>query len=350
MKKPLTLSLDAMGGSAAPRMVVEGIGIAVEKSPPIRFLLYGDERVLTPLLETNSRVKDITEIHHAPEVITDDAKPAAALRGGRKSSMRLAINAVGDGEADGVVSAGNTGALMAMAKFVLKTLPGIDRPAIATYFPTRRGESVMLDLGANVECNADNLVQFAVMGEVFARNVLGLNQPTIGILNVGEEGAKGNEAVKRASSILMNSDLPIKFYGFVEGDDIGAGTVDVVVTDGFTGNIALKTTEGTAKMFGAFLKEALSSSLLSRVGALLARPALEKFRRRVDPRRYNGAMFLGLNGICVKSHGNTDSLGFANAISVAAEMITDRLNDSIREDFARLSEGLVTDKEAVTSQ
>lgn len=336
MSKRLTLSLDAMGGDSAPDMVVEGIDIALSRLQGVDFLLFGDERQLTPLLDRHTRVKAVSRICPAATVVTNQEKPSVALRTGRDSSMRLAINAVGNGEAAGVVSAGNTGALMAMAKFVMKTLPGIERPAIATYFPTRRGESVMLDLGANVDCDADNLVQFAVMGEVFARNVLGLVHPSIGILNVGAEDLKGNEAVKKAAAILQETDLPIKFYGFVEGDDIGAGTVDVVVTDGFTGNIALKTAEGTARLFGHFLKEALTSSMMSRLGALLARPALNTFRMRVDPRRYNGAMFLGLNGICVKSHGGTDAFGFSNAIVVAAEMINDKLNESIRRDFAHL--------------
>ncbi|MDH5750303.1 MAG: phosphate acyltransferase PlsX [Rhodospirillales bacterium] len=333
----MTLSLDAMGGDNAPNMVVEGINLAVKDLPQVDFLLFGDEGVLAPLLNKFPAAKAVCQIRHTVDVITNDMQPSIALRGGRNSSMRLAINAVGNGEAQGVVSAGNTGALMAMAKFVLKTLPGIDRPAIATYFPTQRGESVMLDLGANVNCDADNLVQFAVMGEVFARHVLGLKQPSIGILNVGQEELKGNVAVKTAAAILQESDLPIKFYGFVEGDDIGAGTVDVVVTDGFTGNIAIKTAEGTAKLFGAFVKEALMSSPLSRLGAFLAKPALNKFKMRVDPRRYNGAMFLGLNGICVKSHGGTDGFGFSNAIKVAVEMITDGLNEAIKDDFSHLS-------------
>jgi glycerol-3-phosphate acyltransferase PlsX len=252
--------------------------------------------------------------------------------------MRLAIDAVSNGEAAGIVSAGNTGALMAMAKFVLKTLPGIDRPAIASYFPTERGQSIMLDLGANVICDSDNLVQFAVMGEVFARNVLGLAQPTVGLLNVGSEQLKGHESVQLAFNALQSIDLPMKFHGFIEGDDIGRGTVDVIVTDGFTGNIALKTVEGTAKMFGTFLRECFHSSFSSKLGALLAKPALSKFRRRLDPRRYNGAMFLGLNGICVKSHGGTDGIGFANAIEVAVELIRDGLNEVIKEDLAHLDD------------
>lgn len=339
MSNRFTLSLDAMGGDHAPRMVVEGIEIVSERFPEIDFLLFGDEAQLAPLLDQSVRAKNCAQILHTDQAVQNEDKAAAALRGGRNTSMRLAINAVGDGRAAGVISAGNTGALMAMAKFVLKTLPGIDRPAIATYFPTQRGESVLLDLGANVDCDANNLVQFAVMGEVFARNVLGLKQPSIGLLNVGVEGFKGHEAVRTASAILQESRLPIKFHGFVEGDDIGAGTVDVVVTDGFTGNIALKTTEGTAKMVGYFLKESLNSSFMSRIGALLARHALNDFRSRMDPRRYNGAMFVGLNGICVKSHGSTDEFGFANAIGVAADLIKGEFNERIKEDLEHLISG-----------
>jgi glycerol-3-phosphate acyltransferase PlsX len=325
-----------MGGDNAPDMVVAGIDVAHKRLPDVEFLLFGDRAKIDPLLDAHPGARPVCTVHHADQMITDDAKPSVALRSGRESSMRLAINAVGDGRAAGVISSGNTGALMAMAKFVLKTLPGIARPAISAYFPTQRGESVMLDLGANIECDADNLVQFAVMGEVFARHVLGLEQPSIGILNVGAEGLKGNEAVKKASAILRESLLPIKFHGFVEGDDIGAGVVDVIVTDGFTGNIALKMAEGTSHMLAHFLKEALTSSVLARFGAMLMWPALNTFRRRIDPRRYNGAMFVGLNGICIKSHGGTDELGFANAIGVAADLIRRDFNERIKEDLERL--------------
>ncbi|MBH89377.1 MAG: phosphate acyltransferase [Magnetovibrio sp.] len=338
MNMRVTLSVDAMGGDNAPDMVVEGIGIALNHLSEVNFLLFGDENILVPLVSKNPIIKDACVVKHTPEVISNHEKAGAALRSGRNSSMRLAINAVSNGEAAGIVSAGNTGALMAMAKFVLKTLPGIDRPAIASYFPTERGQSLMLDLGANVICSSDNLVQFAVMGEVFARNVLGLPQPSVGILNVGSEQLKGHESVQLAFYALQNIDLPIKFHGFIEGDDIGKGTVDVIVTDGFTGNIALKTAEGTAKMFSTFLKECLLSTFTSKIGASLAKPALSKFRQRLDPRRYNGAMFLGLNGICVKSHGGTDGLGFANAIDVAVELIRDGLNDVIKEDLAHLED------------
>ncbi len=337
MSTNLTLSLDAMGGDKAPHVVVEGVDLALDRHPDVDYLLFGDEEQLSPLLESFPRVKAVCQVRHTEDVVTDQEKPGIALRSGRNSSMRMAIDAVGNGEAAGVISAGNTGALMAMAKFVLKTIPGIDRPAIASYLPTQRGESVMLDLGANVDCDADNLVQFAVMGEVFARNVLGLEQPSVAILNIGAEDLKGNQFVKDAAITLLESDLPIKFNGFVEGDDIGAGTVDVIVTDGFTGNIALKTVEGTANLFTHLLKQALMSSMLSRAGALLARPALNIFRMRIDPRRYNGAMLLGLNGVCVKSHGGTDAIGFANAIHVAEEMIIKKLNEGIKEDYGRIT-------------
>ena len=250
--------------------------------------------------------------------------------------MSLAVDAVGRGEAHGVVSAGNTGALMAFAKIVLKTLPGIDRPAMGSIFPTQRGESVMLDLGANIGCNSANLVQFAIMGEVFARNVLGVNEPTVGLLNIGSEEGKGNETIRNAAATLRQSGLPIQFHGFVEGDDIAAGTVDVVVTDGFAGNIALKTAEGTARLYGGYIRNAFKRSLMSRAGYLLARPALKMLRERLDPRTYNGAMFLGVNGVAVKSHGGTDHKGFANALSVAADMVSQGINPKIIEEMSRI--------------
>src|ERR1700731_1907096 len=294
----VTIALDAMGGDHAPRMVVKGADIALQRHPDIRFLLFGAEEKVRPLLAKRPRLANAVTLHHTGEVVAADARPSLALRTGRQSSMRLAIDAVADGRADGVVSAGNTGALMAMAKFVLKMLPGIDRPAMASFFPTQRGESVMLDLGANIECDADNLVQFALMGDVFARTVLGLQQPTVGLLNVGAEDLKGNDAVRGASARLRGAGSPIRFHGFIEGDDIGAGTVDVVVTDGFTGNVALKTAEGTARLYAKFLRSAFKSSLSARVGYWLAANSLRKLRERLDPGRYNGAVFLGLQGIC----------------------------------------------------
>lgn len=339
MSERLTIAVDAMGGDHAPKMVVDGVRIAHERFPDAHFLLFGDEKAIEPLLAAHPELGRAASVRHAADAIGNDAKPSQVLRNGRQSSLWLAVDAVAKGEAAGIVSAGNTGALMAVAKFVLRTLPGIDRPAIATYFPTERGETVMLDLGANVECAASNLVEFAVMGEVFARSLLGLEKPTIGLLNVGAENQKGNEAVRSAAAILRDSSLPIQFHGFIEGNDIGAGTVDVVVTDGFTGNVALKTVEGTVKLYSRFLKDAFRSSLRARIGYLLARPALDQLRRRTDPRRYNGAMFLGLNGIAVKSHGGTDGLGFANALGVAVDLVAQGLNERIKQELARLKAG-----------
>ncbi len=337
MRAPVTLALDAMGGDHAPQMVIEGANIARTRYPDARYLVFGDEARLRPILDRFPKLKAATELHHAPDVVTGDAKPSVALRAGRQSSMRLAIDAVRDGQAAGVVSAGNTGALMAMSIVVLRMLAGIDRPAIGAFFPTLRGESFMLDLGANVECDANNLVQFAVMGDAFARSVLGVAEPSIGVLNVGSEDMKGHEEVRAAAAVLRDGPLAGQFHGFVEGNDITAGTTDVVVTDGFTGNVALKTAEGTAHLYSEFLRGAFKSSLSARIGYALARQAIAKVRERTDPRRYNGAMFLGLNGIVVKSHGGTDGLGFANAIGVAVDMIANRINDRIRDELARLA-------------
>ncbi len=331
----ITLALDAMGGDHAPEAVVRGAHIARQRRPELHFLLVGDERRLVPLVRKRRKLRASVTIRHTPEIVGADARPSAALRSGRKSSMWLAIEAVRDGEAAGVVSAGNTGALMAMAKLQLRTLPGIARPAIASFFPTLKGESVMLDLGANVVCDANNLLQFAVMGEVFARTVLGLTSPSVGLLNVGTEEAKGHDELRAAAAMLREPGHGINFHGFIEGDDIAAGTVDVVVTDGFSGNIALKTAEGTARLISQFLREAFKSSLAARLGYLLARRGLKKLSRRVDPRRYNGAMFIGLNGICVKSHGAADALGFANAIAVAADLVTGGFNERIKAEFDR---------------
>jgi len=333
----MTIALDAMGGDAAPQMVVKGANIARQRYPEVEFLMFGRGDEIAPLLDRWKRVKERTTIVHTDDVVGAEDKPSVALRAGRNSSMRKAIDAVRDGSAVGVVSAGNTGALMAMAKFVLKTLPGIDRPAIASFFPTLRGESVMLDLGANVQCDARNLVEFAVMGNVFSRTVLGVEQPTYGLLNVGSEERKGHEALWEASATLRDAVLPGRFLGFLEGDDIGKGTADVIVTDGFTGNVALKTAEGTAKLVNEYLRRTFRSSATAALGYLLARRAIGKLRKRVDPRRYNGAVLLGLNGITVKSHGGTDAIGFANAIGVAVDMAKHDVISKMRTDFAQIS-------------
>jgi phosphate acyltransferase len=337
VRDSIIIALDAMGGDRAPAMVLRGADIALERHPATRFLLFGDERLVAPLLAKSPRLADAASLHHTDEAIPGDAKPSVALRTGRRSSMRLALDAVADGRADGMVSAGNTGALMAMAKFALKTLPGIDRPAIATLFPTRRGDSVMLDLGANVECDAENLVQFALMGDVFARTVLGLERPTVGLLNIGSEDLKGNDAVRAAAARLRGGMTRIRFHGFIEGNDIAAGTVDVIVTDGFTGNVTLKAIEGVAKLFSESLRASFRYSLSARIGYLFARRALKKLATRLDPRRYNGAMFLGLAGIAVKSHGSTDAFGFANAIGVAIDLKANGFLQKISDDLARLN-------------
>ena len=346
MSARLIIALDAMGGDHAPEMVVSGADKARERCTDVSYLFFGDEQRIGPLLDRHPELKAISEIRHTPEAVGNDAKPAVALRTGRGSSMRLAIDAVAAGEAACVVSAGNTGALMAMAKFVLKTLPGIDRPAIASFFPTERGESVMLDLGANVECDTRNLVEFAVMGAVFSRTVLGLREPSIGLLNIGSEEVKGRESLRAAAGELRSMALPGRFQGFIEGDDIAKGTVDVVVTDGFTGNVALKTAEGTVKLYSELLRRTFASSLLAKLGFLLARSAFVKLRQRTDPRRYNGAMFLGLQGVCVKSHGGTDAMGFANAVCVAVDLVRQGFNDTIREELARLGPSLPDSKAA----
>lgn len=336
MSANLAISLDAMGGDNAPEMVIRGADIARQRFPNVHFLFFGDEKRIQPMIDKLPALKAVSTVRHAETEVKMDDKPSQALRAGRGSSMRLAIDSVQNGEAAAIVSAGNTGALMAMAKFVLKTLPGIDRPAIASFFPTIRSESVMLDLGANVQCDASNLVQFAVMGNVFARTVLGVREPTTGLLNVGTEEMKGHEEVRVAAQILREAQLPGSFLGFIEGDDIARGTVDVVVTDGFTGNIALKTIEGTVKLYGAFLRQSFKSSWLASIGYLLARSALNALRARVDPRRYNGAIFMGLNGICIKSHGGTDAFGFANAIGVAVDMVANGAIEKMKQDFAQV--------------
>ena len=326
-----------MGGDNAPDVVVDGVAIARERYPQSHFLLFGDKAKVEPLLAaTAPAVRAACEVIHTDQVVQGHDKPSQVLRHGRQTSMWLAVDAVARGAAAGVVSAGNTGALMVVSKFVLRMLPGITRPAIAQCFPTERGETVVLDLGANVECDADNLVEFAVLGEVFARTVLGIERPIVGLLNVGSEELKGNDTVRGAAAILRDGTLSIRFHGFVEGDDIPKGTVDVVVTDGFTGNIALKIAEGTAKLYTRFLRDAFFNSLVSRIGYLLARRSLIKVKLRIDPRRYNGAMFLGLNGIAIKSHGGTDALGFANAIGVAHDLIVQGYNDRIKDELVRL--------------
>ena len=336
MGNQVTISIDAMGGDHAPDIVIDGVRLAHLRLPHVRYLLFGDTAKVEPILSKYPELSGVCTICHTDDVVTMDAKPGQVLRTGRRSSMWLAVDAVAKGDAAGVVSAGNTGALMAVSKFVLRPLPGIDRPAIAGMFPTERGETVMLDLGANVDCDSENLIQFALMGEVFARAVLGIEKPSVGLLNIGSEDMKGNDAVRAAYAFLREGNLPISFHGFVEGNDICGGTVDVVVTDGFTGNIALKTAEGTAKFFSSFMRQAFHNSFLAKIGFLFAKQALNKVKMRTDPRRYNGAMFLGLGGIAVKSHGGTDAFGFANAVGVAVDLVSHGYNERIRKELEHL--------------
>ncbi len=324
------LAVDAMGGDNAPAAIISGLEIAAERHPQARFLVFGSESGIRPLLAGTKRLAGRVLLRPTTEQITDDLKPTAALRL-RDASMRRAIEAVADGEAAGVVSAGNTGALLALTKIVLKTMSGIDRPAMAAIGPSARGDVVMLDLGANMLCDARNLVEFAVMGEAFARTVLGLPHATIGLLNVGSEEMKGDEILKRAAEALRMSPISQQFHGFVEGHDIAAGTVDVIVTDGFTGNVALKTGEGALKLVAELLRRVFTASPIARLAYLLARPGLNRLREWLDPRRYNGAVLLGLNGVVVKSHGGADAEGFAHAVDVALDMVVNRFNERIRD-------------------
>ncbi len=336
MSDPYTLAVDAMGGDGAPEVVVAGLELSAERHPSARFLLVGDEARLAPLLKRYKRAAAACTVRHAAEAIAGDMKPTAALRV-RGSSMRVAIDAVANEEAFGVVSAGNTGALLALAKIVIKTLPGIDRPAMAGIGPSARGDVVMLDLGANVACDSRNLVEFAIMGDVFARTVLGLTAPSIGLLNVGSEELKGDDRIRVAAETLRNSHIAAQFHGFVEGHDIAAGTTDVIVTDGFTGNVALKTGEGALRLMGGMLRQVFSASIGAKIAYLLARPGLERLREWLDPRRYNGAVLLGLKGVVVKSHGGTDAIGFAHAMDVGMDMVVHRFNERIREGLSRIA-------------
>ncbi|MDP1865747.1 MAG: phosphate acyltransferase PlsX [Reyranella sp.] len=332
----VVLALDGMGGDNAPEVVVNGADIARERYPGASFLLFGDPARLKPLVDRRKGLAQALEIVPAEDAVSPDDKPSFALRRRRQSSMWLAVDAAAQGRADTVVSAGNTGALLAISMVAMRMLEGAHRPALASFMPTNRGETVMLDLGANLECDAENLAQFAVMGSVFAQVLLGLSEPTVGLLNVGSEELKGHEELRQAAMMLRREGSPVSFHGFVEGNDIGAGKVDVVVTDGFTGNVALKTIEGTAKLYTTFVREAFRTSTFAKIGALFAAGALVKMRKRVDPRRYNGGVFVGLDGVCVKSHGGTDALGFAYAIGMAIDMVRYEYKSKLVEGLAKL--------------
>ena len=327
MPNNVRIALDAMGGDHGPSVVVAGADLALARHSESEFQFFGNSALIAPLVEVRPALKAASRIVHTEIAVRMEDKPSQALRYGRwKSSMWLAIDAVKKGDADMVVSGGNTGALMAMSQFNLKTLPGIERPAIAALWPTLRGELIVLDVGASIGADAEHLVDLAVMGAATARILFDLERPSVGLLNIGVEEAKGLEQVREAGRMLRDEKLPgLEYFGFVEGDDIGKGTVDVVVTEGFAGNIALKTAEGTARQIAEYLRGAMSRTLSAKIGYLFARSAFRQLREKMDPRRANGGVFLGLNGIVIKSHGGTDAEGFAAAIELGHGVVRDEL-------------------------
>ena len=327
------IALDVMGGDGGPSVVIAAAEIAQERYPKLSFRLFGVESAIRAELVGAKRVAANSVIVHTDEVVLGTDKPSQVIRRGKTTSMGLAIAAIKAGEAHAMVSAGNTGALMAMAKLTLRTMEGIDRPALAALLPTLKNDSVVLDLGANVECDTENLVQFAVMGAAFARTVLGLTRPRVALLNIGEEELKGTEELKLAAALLRAVDLPMTFVGFVEGDKIGQGDVDVIVTDGFSGNIALKTAEGTGRLVTGLLAQSFRTSWLTQLGYLLSRSALRALRSHLDPNAHNGAVFLGLNGLVVKSHGGANVRGMAHAIGVAHDLVVGDITRRIASDL-----------------
>ncbi|WP_181707182.1 phosphate acyltransferase PlsX [Chthonobacter rhizosphaerae] len=336
MAQAMIISVDVMGGDHGPSVVIPGCDLLLSRRPDVRFALFGDEAVVRPLLDKHPRVREASTFTHCEVTVGMDEKPSQALRHGRRtSSMWKAIEVVKRGEANVAVSAGNTGALMAMSKICLRGLAGIERPAIAAIWPTLRAESIVLDVGATVGADAQQLMDFAVMGGAMARALFQVESPTIGLLNIGVEEMKGNEEVRAAGQLLRESNLPnLTYMGFVEGDDIGQGKVDVIVTEGFAGNIALKTAEGTARQVGAYLRAAMSRTLFARIGYLFARTAFQRLRDKMDPRKLNGGVFLGLNGIIIKSHGGTDAEGFASALDLGFDMVRNDLMAKINADLS----------------
>jgi glycerol-3-phosphate acyltransferase PlsX len=329
------IAVDAMGGDKGLAVMLAGVARARHNFPDMRFILVGDEAAIREGLRSHPNLTANSEIVHAPEVVGSSDKPSQALRRAKKTSMGIAIDLVKQGRAGAAVSSGNTGALMAMAKLSLRMLPGIDRPALAAMLPTLgENDVVVLDLGANTECDARNLVQFAVMGAAYARTTLELASPRVALLNIGSEDQKGTDEIRDAAqAIKAATHLPMTFTGFIEGDRLSRGDVDVIVCDGFSGNIALKTAEGTARFVADLLKRAFQSSIRSKIGFLISKPATELLRHHLDPNVHNGAVFLGLNGIVVKSHGGASEIGVATAIAAAAKMVRDDLTHRISEDL-----------------
>ena len=335
MAEPRIIAIDAMGGDFGPRVTIPGAALSLVHHPDMRFLFVGDKARIEPVLAAHANLAAHCEIIHTDVAVAMDEKPSQALRHGRwKSSMWLALQAVRDGRAHVAVSAGNTGALMAMAKVCLKTMPGIERPALAALWPTISGECVVLDVGANVGANSRQLADFALLGAAMARAVLHVETPSVGLLNIGVEEIKGLDEIKLAHQLLKTANLPFAYHGFVEGDQIGQGVVDVVVAEGFTGNIALKTAEGTARQIGVYLKAAMTRSLMAKAGAFLAQGAFRFLKAKMDPRRVNGGTFLGLNGMVIKSHGGTDATGFASAVDIGYDLAGQELVGQLTSEIA----------------
>lgn len=333
--RTINIAIDAMGGDKAPEATIKGIETFLKRysQKDVYFKIFGDRSKINDLVNSCPLTRDHSELFHTDQVVSPDEKPSSAIRHCRKSSMQMAINAVKSHEANCCVSAGNTGALMAMAKITLRPQHGIHRPAICAIFPSMKKNIVMLDLGANVECDATNLYQFAIMGEAFARIVLKIRAPKIGLLNIGSEDLKGKDSIQLAHKMLNETNLPLDYRGYVEGNEIVQGNVDVIVTDGFSGNVSLKSIEGSVKLFSHYLKKAFSASLLSKFMYLFAKPALRQTKEALDPRYFNGAMFVGLKGIVVKSHGSMDEIGIANSIKVAYDLAAAKIQDQIAEEL-----------------
>lgn len=336
--KKIVIALDAMGGDHGPEAVIPGAAMALKEKNNLEFRFYGNEIAIFRELEKLPALKKVSRINHTIHAVSNTDKPSDALRKGKESSMRLAIDAVAEGAAHCVVSSGNTGALMAMAKLVLKSLPNIQRPAIASILPTITGRTVMLDLGANINCDSENLAQFAILGSVFARAVMQIERPTVGLLNVGSEQTKGHEVLRAADTLLRSVSIPGQYMGFVEGNDITKGTVDVVVTDGFTGNVALKTAEGVGQFFKSVIAGEFKKTIWAKLGYLMNKCVFNRIRDRIDPRQYNGGIFLGLRGICVKSHGSADAYAFSRAILVAANTVEKGFNDTVVKEVEHFAE------------
>ncbi|MBP5215773.1 MAG: phosphate acyltransferase PlsX [Alphaproteobacteria bacterium] len=343
----LVISVDAMGGDNSPRVVVEGVLMAHKNNPDIKFILFGDEEKVTAEMKRFPKMKDFCSVVHTPEYVRNEDKPSQVIRN-KNTSMYMAIDAVRKGEAMAVISAGNTGALMAISKMILKTIQKIHRPAICTNIPHKNGMCVMLDLGANTECSAVNLAEFAIIGNILAKHTLGLERPRIALLNIGAEEMKGREEIHQAAKMIKGTHLDLNFIGYIEPHQISEGYADVIVADGFTGNIALKTMEGTAKMIAGLLKNTIKRSVWAKIGLPFILPVLWGLKKRVDPRKYNGAMFVGLNGLSVKSHGGTDALGFSYAVDNACKLVRQNFVQTIRDevehvDLDELSQDILYD-------